>query len=220
MKRAWTVMLAILIAAFHVPMGLWAQGDDPRFPEIGPWLIDHNGLAAHWLGEKIGGRGLREPINVIIRDPWSKTREEAVTRLLAECARRGYEEEVGHSGGYWADMEGILYPEIPDSRRRALANKEFFFANNHGRVMGPVYWGSAWVFAAAFSREAFHPLTKTRHVFVSFTIARNDFCRRLDGGGLYRIVGSLDLGNVLDDAQTTTADHDGKATILEAAPPQ
>lgn len=38
----------------------------PRdLPPIGKWMIGPDGSAAHWLGEIVDGKVLREPINVI-----------------------------------------------------------------------------------------------------------------------------------------------------------
>jgi len=40
----------------------------PGLPDLGKWMLDHTGSAAHWFGEIYNGKKLREPINVVILD--------------------------------------------------------------------------------------------------------------------------------------------------------
>jgi hypothetical protein len=188
----------------------------PSLPEIGKWLLRKDGQPSHWFGEKYKNKILYEPINIVIIDEYSKDERAAVEKLMRECAKAGYEEESGHSSGYRASIDNILFPQIPNDKRVAFANKDFFLTNNHGRIMGPSLFNGKYIFVAAFSTESFKVLDKAHHRYVSFIRARNDFCARMELGKAYRITGNLDLANIVDDAEFTTGDHDGMALILTA----
>jgi hypothetical protein len=217
MRRSSALFLALLFSA----SSLKAQELPPtvNLPEIGKWLLDKKGKPAHWLGLRYRGKTLLEPINVAIIDPFSATAAEATDKLLNECRRDGYEEESGHSAGYSADIDHARYQQIPAHKRIAFSTGEFFVTNNHGRIMGPARTAEGFVFVGAFSCEAFRTLNQVHHVFLSFNVARNDFCRKLDSGGHYAIAGNYNLNNVLNDAKVTTADHDGQVILLVARKP-
>lgn len=185
-------------------------------PVIGKWLIDGKGEIAHWLGAKYQDKLLYEPINVVIVDRLSTSMEEAIRKLKSEANRCGYEQNLGHSADYSAFIDGISYDQITPEIPVAFSNKEFFQTNNHGRIMGPSYWHGAFIFVGAFSREALRLKPAISHSFVSFKMARDDFCTQMDSIGGYRIVAAHDMGNILEDAVRTTADHDGMAIVLEA----
>lgn len=187
-----------------------------NLPAIGKWLLHENGEPAHWFGEKHEGKGLFEPINVIFIDAYSDTEKAAVEKLVKECRIAGYEEEGGHSSGYAALIGDRQYGQIPNNRRMAFSNKEFFLTNNHGRIMGPLYDGSRYIFVGAFSTESFKIIDKAHHRYVSFIRARNDFCAKMEEKSLYKITGSQDLANTVDTTEFTTGDHDGMAIILSA----
>lgn len=185
-------------------------------PAIGDWLIDKNCQPAHWLGKKYKGKKLIEPINIIVLDKYSKTSKDAIEKLVSECKKIGYEEEHGHSYGYWGIIENVFYPQIPNKKKMAFSNRSFFHANNHGRIIGPGYFNEEYVFIGAFSRESFKLLRIIHHGFISFNIAREDFCNKMNSSNGYKIIGAYELKNVLSDNEFTTADHDGKLTVLEA----
>jgi len=140
----------------------------------------------------------------------------ASAKLLAECNRIGYEEEHGHSSGYYAEIDKLLYEQIPAKKRIAFSTSEFYKSNNHGRIMGPANYEGKYIFVGAFSRESFRILGSLHHTFVSFRIARNDFCTKMDKGRIYKIAGMYGLNNDQDDSEDTTADHDGQAIVLAA----
>lgn len=185
-------------------------------PQIGKWLLHENGEPSHWFGETYQKKQLFEPINIIIIDAYSGTVKEAEEKLMRECKKAGYEEERGHSSGYAANIGGIVYWQIPNNKRMAFSNKDFFLTNNHGRIMGPSDQSGKFIFAGAFSTESFKIFDRAHHRYVSFTRARDDFCAHMDQGNVYKITGSLDLANIIDDEDYTTGDHDGKALILTA----
>lgn len=45
----------------------------PGLPTIGKWMIAADGSVAHWLGELLDGKRLREPINIVIVDRQATT---------------------------------------------------------------------------------------------------------------------------------------------------
>jgi hypothetical protein len=185
-------------------------------PSIGPWFIDKNCLPAHWLGQKYKNNILQEPINIIIIDKYSKTELEAVNKLVDACGKSKYEGEEGHSSGYFGLINDVLYSQIPKNKKIAFSNKEFFSTNNHGRIMGPCLYNGFYVFIGAFSQEAFKVTSKMHHAFLSFIIARDDFAKKMNDYGAYKIDSKYDLKNIIDDSNATTADHDGIAIVLIA----
>ena len=208
-------IVAIMLSA--LVLAAFAQDALPvayRFP-IGSWLLHENGEYASWLGIKYRGKTLREPINVVIVDPFADSAETAIAKVMKACKAAGYEEEYGHSAGYMAEIAGKMYRQIPNDRRMAFSNKDFLQTNNHGRIMGPAFVNGEYVFVAAFSTER-PSLWKMDHLYVSFTRARDDFCSCMDSRTAYRIQGSMDLGNTENGGELTTGDHDGRATVLIA----
>lgn len=189
----------------------------PKLPPIDGWLIHGNGTYANWLGIKYFGKTLREPINVVIVDPYATSPKQATDRLVAECEKAGYGVEYGHSSGYSGIIDGVSYPQVPHKKHVAFANHDFFRTNNHGRIMGPAPYAGGYIFVAAFSEErpAFAG-SKLEHVFVSFNAARDDFSRKMNTRTRYRVVGAYALGNMLASQTETTADHDGDAIVLVA----
>ncbi len=187
------------------------------WPPIGKWMINKHMQPAAWLGARMKGKALREPINVVLVDAAAGSAEEAVARLEKACAAAGYKIREGHSAGYRGYVGGVLFHQLPGKAGHAFSNEPFELHNNHGRIFGPFPLKDGWIFIAALSRERFDPLTKTEHVYVSFNQARDDFARKLDEVTGYKIVRDVDLGNALaDDAAACTGDHDGKAVVLRA----
>jgi len=212
-KLASILLFSFLVLGFSKGQETMQQ---TNLPAIGKWLLHKDGLPSHWFWEKYKNRTLYEPINVIIIDEFSTSEDDAVKKLMRECKNAGYEEESGHSSGYLGSIDNILYKQIPNDKRMAFSNKEFFVTNNHGRIMGPAYYGGKYIFIGAFSTESFKVFDKAHHRYVSFVRARDDFCKRMNDTSIYRIVGSNALDNIVDDEQFTTADHDGMAIILSA----
>jgi len=214
MLRRTTIILLLLLGFQQT----YAQNTDIdlNLPPIGKWLEKRDGDPANWLGKKYQHRELREPINVVIVDPYAKSEEDAINKLMQECRRHGYCNKKGHSWGYCAEVDGTYLHQLPGEYKRALANKSFLKTNNHGRIMGPEYYDGKYIFVGAFSREVFQLFTKAHHAFRSFLIARNDFCQKLSKGQTYQIVGRYNLENNLNTNQLTTGDHDGTAILLYA----
>lgn len=187
------------------------------WPAIGKWMIDRHLGPAEWLGARVKGKALREPINVVLVDSVATSADEARTRLLEACRAAGYKPRDGHSSGYQGYLGGVLFHQLPAAAWHAFSNEPFELHNNHGRIFGPFQVKDGWLFIGALSRERFDPLTKTEHIYVSFDQAREDFARKLDTRTGYRMAGFVKLANSLtDDPAVTTGDHDGMAVVLRA----
>lgn len=191
-----------------------AVGD---LPDIGKWMIAPDGGFARWLGGVYYGKELREPINVILIDSGARNPEEAKGRVVAACAEAGYDVRMGHSSGYWGYIDGQLFGQLPDGDNRAFSDAPFETANNHGRIFGPYYDGTQYVFIGAFSREKVNILAKVKHEYVSFNQARDHFAAMMDRKTAYKLRSFTPLGNeILASPSVTTADHDGVAAVLSA----
>jgi len=98
-------VLVISAGALAQPPNVAIQRKDIAYPKglpaIGKWMIAPDGSYAHWLGASYQGKKLREPINIILRDSFSKSAEEARVKLEKACAQSGYEKRRGHSGGHF-----------------------------------------------------------------------------------------------------------------------
>ncbi len=209
-KTALLVMVGLIATALPYAQGI----DTLQLPGIGEWLIDESGSPAHWLGEQYDGKVLFEPINVIIVDSHAPSADEAIKKLINASLRCGYELEEGHSAGYSAIMDGKKFEQIPANQKVAFSDKEFIVSNNHGRIMGPYLYKGNYIFAGAFSRESVSAKPALHHGFLSFAVARDNYCGKLDSKEIYKIIGKHNLGNIRNNEGETTADHDGYAIVL------
>jgi hypothetical protein len=184
-------------------------------PAIGKWMVGPDGKIAHWLGETVDGKALREPINVVLVDSVSADPEEAVRRIEAAATAAGYPVRIGHSAGYRAVLGDKLVGQIPTRRDSAFSNNLFELTNNHGRMFGPYRFGNSYVFTGAFSRERVR-LEPARHEFESFNQARDDFARQLSLKSEFKLSGTVNLDNaIVGEPDIGTGDHDGVAVLLE-----
>jgi hypothetical protein len=187
------------------------------FPPMGKWMISPRLAYADWLGTTFDGKRLREPVNVIIVDPFAGSPEDATRRFLAACVKAGYSSRPGHSGGYFGWLGDRLFAQIPAENHHALSNEPFELHNNHGRFFGPYLWNGQYFFIGALSREKFVLATKAEHQYISFSQARDSFARVLMEKGCFKITAFLNMENaLLDDPVTGTGDHDGIAVVLTA----
>lgn len=183
-------------------------------PAIGKWMLTPAALPADWLGQKYRNMDMREPINIIMIDEVSASPEEAIKRLDESCSQGGYPARYGHSSGYLAFIGGKLYDQIPQKKNSAFSNGSFLFPNNHGRIFGPCFFEGKYYFTAAFSREVVNVLA-FKHIYSSFTKARDTFATDMVERSGYKACGKVNLTNVSSDASKwTTGDHDGFALVL------
>jgi hypothetical protein len=183
---------------------------------VGPWLLDRQGNPARWLGHPYRGRTLFEPINVLVVDPFARSAEEASRKILSASEAGGFGVSLGQSCGYQGLIGGRAFSQLPVQKDTAFSDGLPFSTNDHGRLLGPARSDQGWVFSGGFSRESFHFFSALHHQFVSFNQAREAYGRKLVATGLYRVAGYVTLGNLADDATSTTGDHDGRALVLEA----
>jgi hypothetical protein len=172
---------------------------------VGKWMLQANLQPAEWIGRKINGRGLREPVNVLVFMPKDPAPEDSLCRRFA---RAGYRSRWGHSGGYKAVLGDQTYTQFPSREKHCISDRFWLFENNHGRCFGPHEHEGAHVFTAAFSRES-----AWRHNYVSFQRARDDFAARLAERTELELLGFVDMQSRLD-ADPFTGDHDGRAALL------
>ncbi len=183
---------------------------------VGRWMITKNLENATWLGEKVGGRTLREPINVVLIDGFAKTPEDATRRMLEAMNRAGYGPKNMHSDGYYGYLNGELRGQYPQGKGQAFSDGPWYAANNHGRVFGPFVVRDRTIFIASFSRENFRWLPTPGHPYSSFQVAREDLGQQMSANTIFKAQGYLDLGSALDTPTETTGDHDGRALLLVA----
>ena len=225
LSRWIAALLAILLLAYG---GMWLAAPESllfqterrtRLPErlqIGQWLLTEQEVPASWLGQKVQGKTMREPINIILIDEVAKTPEAAVQYLLESCDRIGYRSRRGHSSDYRGQLGNRIYLQLPRERNHAFSNAFYILPNNHGRIFGPYSYYGKYYFAGAFSREGINLFAEVRHVYVSFEMAKQDFAARIEASGRYEVAGAVDMGSALTDHESlTTGDHDGTALVLQ-----
>jgi hypothetical protein len=184
-------------------------------PPIGKWMIAPDLQPAHWLGEIYENKKLREPINVVIVDAYSRTPQEARAALLQAATQSGFPSREGHSGGYWAWIGDRLHPQFPDTPAHAFSDEPYELNNNHGRFFGPYRYNDAFIFVGAVSREKVAPLSMPRHQYVSFNRGRDTFAEAMDLHSVFHRIAFVNVDNALIDRHDLgTGDHDGMAVVL------
>ncbi|MGZ5195271.1 MAG: hypothetical protein ACXWJM_09375 [Ramlibacter sp.] len=188
-------------------------------PSIGKWMIAPDLAPAHWLGEIYEDKKLREPINVVIVDAYSRTPKEAKAALLQAATLAGFPSREGHSGGYWGWIGDRLHPQFPDTAAHAFSDEPYELNNNHGRFFGPYRYEDAFIFVGAVSREKVAPLSTPRHQYVSFNRGRDTFAEAMDLHSAIHRIAYVNLDNALiDRPDLSTGDHDGMAAVLTRRP--
>ena len=191
----------------------------PGLPTIGKWMLDGKLEVAHWLGKKVRGKQVREPINVIVLDRGAASAEEATRRLLDGMRAVGFRIFAGHSSGYHAIIGGRVLDQLPAGKTEAFADAPPSRASNHGRMFGPFPLEHGFLFTGAFSLEVVSGRI-AGHLYGSFDHARDHLATCLDEGTTYHIAGYVSLDNtIVGDPIFTTGDHDGVAILLVASAP-
>lgn len=189
----------------------------PEIGDVGRWMVTKTLLNATWLGEKVGGRTLREPINVILLDKSAQTPEQATTRMLSAMNAAGYGPKNMHSDGYYGFIGDRLYAQQPvTGKGLAFSDGPWYESNNHGRLFGPAKVSGGYAFTGSFSRENFRLLPKPGHPYSSFQVAREDLAEKLTAKTAFKRGGYIEMGSRVDTPAETTADHDGRAVLLIA----
>lgn len=170
---------------------------------IGTWMLKSNGQISNYGGATDGGKPLLEPVNVIIIDDTSTSREESIRRINRALAVSGYPAETPHSTGFKGLINGQTYGQQPSGFLQAYGNGGS--PNVHGRMFGPApdADGQGYVWTGAFSTQA------ATHGYLSFGSARDDLAQSLIESGSAEQIDIVDMGN-----GGITGDHDGKAIVL------
>lgn len=193
------------------------SGELPDIGKIGLWMVTKTLVNATWLGEKVGGRTLHEPINVILLDRAAQTPEDATARLRDAMTNAGYGPKSMHSDGYYGFINDRLYAQHPTTGKGlAFSDGPWYSSNNHGRLFGPAKVSGGYVTTGAVSRENFRLLPSPGHPYNSFQVTREDLANQLDAKTNFKRAGYVNLGSVIDTPSDTTGDHDGRAVLLVA----
>ncbi len=227
MRKLLTILVVLLAGILLTYGGLWLTTpvsqtllavEQTRLPEglrIGRWLLTGREVPANWLGQKVQGKAMREPINVILVDEIAVTPEAAVQYLLESCETIGYLSRRGHSSDYRGQIGNIIYLQLPRQENHAFSNAMYILPNNHGRIFGPHFFAGRYYFAGALSRESINLFADVRHVYASFEMAKQDFAVRMQAAGRYSVVGTVIMENAFPPSEPmTTGDHDGTAVLL------
>jgi hypothetical protein len=188
------------------------------YGNIGTWLLESNGQISDYGGQRIDGKSVLEPINVIIVDPTSSTAAEATAKFNARMTQAGFPALPIHSTGFQGTIDDVTYGQQPTGSLDAYSNNFFLLPDDHARAFGPdpVQTASGFVWTVAVSREQFGLVNGIvpAHIVTSYNAARDELASQLvaDGGTL---VGIVPLSNAVDSATQTTGDHDGYAIVIQ-----
>ncbi|WP_163700535.1 Ig-like domain-containing protein [Mycolicibacterium agri] len=175
------------------------------YGDIGKWMLKSGGQVANWGGQLNNGQPIYEPVNVIIIDDASTSREESITKLNRAMKVAGFPARTPHSGGYKAIIDGATYGQQPTGFLQAFASSGT--PTDHGRMFGPADSSAGYVWSGAFSTQ------NGSHRYVSFVTARDDLADQLVARGVATSLAPVDLGNA-----GITGDHDGYAVVLVLNP--
>ena len=175
------------------------------YGDIGKWMLKSGGQVANWGGQLNNGQPIYEPINVIIIDDASTSREESITKLNRAMKVAGFPARTPHSGGYKALIDGATHGQQPTGFLQAFASSGT--PTDHGRMFGPADSSAGYVWTGAFSTQ------NASHRYVSFVMARDDLASQLVASGVATSLESIDMGNA-----GITGDHDGYAVVLVLNP--
>jgi hypothetical protein len=207
----------------HVPpataTGVLLPGDETptAYGDIGKWMLEPDGQISDYGGQPYQGKTLLEPVNVIIVDPTSTSAAEATQKLNAAMFWGGFPAQPIHSTGFLGKIDTVIYGQQPSGLLQGFSDNLFIFPNDHGRIFGPdpVETSTGYVWSGAFSTEVLSIYNfLPAHSYVSSDMARTALATRLILTGQATYVGMVPLNNAVNNATTTTGDHDGYAVVL------
>ncbi|WP_197505975.1 Ig-like domain-containing protein [Mycobacterium sp. 852014-52144_SCH5372336] len=204
-------------SAVSAPEAIAASAAEPQpgdttatpYGNIGKWMLKSNGSIANWGGQTYQGKSLLEPVNVVIVDPTSTTREESIQKLNAAMRASGFPARSPHSTGYYGVIDDITYGQQPSGFLQAYADNVSL--TDHGRMFGPAPAanGQGYVWTGAFSTQG------ATHGYVSFNSASEELAQQLVNSGAATRLDNVYLGNAENSATQTTGDHTGYAVVLQ-----
>lgn len=182
------------------------------YGDIGKWMLKSNGDIANWGGQTYQDKGLLEPVNVIIIDPTSSSREESIQKLNAAMRASGFPARSPHSAGFYGIIDDVKYGQQPSGFLQAYADNASL--TDHGRMFGPApaETGQGYVWTGAFSTQG------STHGYVSFDAASEELAQQLVNSGAATRLENVYLDNAVNSATQTTGDHDGYAVVLVLNP--
>jgi len=183
-----------------------------ELPEFGKWLYGRNKKPSLWLNRKIEGKLICEPINIIIRDNISESKEESKLLLYNLLKKAGLKIRWGHITPRYGVIDGVFYKHLPEKFFHSFSDQIWTKENSHGRFFGPAEKNGCYFYCGAVSKE-----TGFTHKYISFSSARNKFSEMLGKVSGVSILGLVEMDNLLDDDIYSTDDHDGKAVLLTIA---
>jgi hypothetical protein len=193
---------------------------DTPYGSVGKWMLNPDGSVANWGGQTYGDKTLREPVNVIIVDPNSKTPGESTAKLNSAMFWSGFPAQPIHSTGFDGTVLGTTYDQLPgDGTEAAYSDLPFVLPNDHARVFGPATVAAAdgtgylWTAAASTEVPGIYDNAFT-HRYLSYDLARDMLALRLVLSGQATLVGIQKMDNVYNDGTVSTGDHDGYAIVL------
>lgn len=187
----------------------------PGIGEIGKWMVSGEGGIANWGGELLGGKSIREVINVILVDEGAKDAAEAESRVLEAMEAAGFPLRTGHSSGYHGYIDGERFDQRPNKVQHAFSDRPFIESNTHGRIFGVAQTEAGWVSIAALSSEIFHYGAPPKHEYGSFKFARDLLIDALDKQSEFKKAETVALDNAARENDAfSTGDHDGYAVVV------
>lgn len=222
--RMKSLCIACCFSCFiiSIPVSVFSQNkqqetsDIPKvildsMPKIDPWMFENNGSPASWLGFKLNGKTLYEPIDLIIIDTISISGEASATLVEQRFANAGFDERPGHSSNYMGRMNDTNFTQTPDTTsNKAFSNYLWAFTNDHARLFGPYKYNGIYFWIGSVSREM-----GISHEYVSFKKAVDELERCLVQFASVKSLGKYNLHNAINSDTLTTGDHAGFATVLQ-----
>ncbi|WP_232374803.1 hypothetical protein [Mycolicibacterium mengxianglii] len=203
--------------------GVPSAGDEVQTPygSIGKWMLQPSGQISQFGGQRVDGKQLLEPINVIIVDQTSSSPEEAIAKLNASMGQAGFPAQAIHSTGLQGYINGDTYGQQPAGFLQAYSNNFFLLPDDHARAFGPAVAvdGVGYVWTVSASREQIGLIgILPTHVYLSYNAARDELTNQLVLSGA-TLVGAVPLNNSIDGASATqtVGDHDGYALVVQLA---
>lgn len=180
-------------------------------PQIDPWMYQTNGEPAQWLGFKLEGKTLFEPINLILVDKISASGPASAALVKQRFAEAGFDSRLGHSSNYKGRMNGADFGQLPETdSNKAFSNFMWTFTNDHARLFGPYQKDNIYFWIGSVSREL-----GISHEYQTFQGAVSELERCLVQFANVKKLGEFSLDNTLNSATETTGDHTGHATVLQ-----
>ena len=180
-----------------------------QLPEFGKWMYESNRKPSLWRSKKLNGKTIWEPINIIYVDSISKSTDDSKKLLINSLKKTGFRIRWGHYTWRYGKVDEIFYKQLPDKFFHAFSNNPWWRKNNHCRFFGPHYKDDNYYYCGAISSE-----TGVLHKYISFSIARDELSKLLESKAGFKIQGSIELDNFIENENRTTGDHDGKAVFI------